>query len=341
MKYLSLQVLRALAAVAVVLYHAQVLCHKYGRGPSSTEALLGEAGSHGVDLFFVLSGFVILYTIHNTNSSPAGFLLRRLIRIVPLYWVLSLGLLLLGIVLYPGNPLEPRSVLESLLFCVYAFHSRPPLIYVGWSIEYEIFFYAVVTLALAAALPVYRAVGLLFLMLYVGLHLLVPAAAAAPGSFAYFLGNPLLFEFVLGLLLAELAVGGRTRVLDWTIALAAIGASIAMEGVSRLVFAGVPAAVLVWAAVKTERWTSRYGVMHALGKVGDASYSIYLLQVVALPAVGKLVARFVPDLPPDLLVLTAVVSVVAAGILLYRGVERPLLKALQAVLVPAASVVRA
>jgi exopolysaccharide production protein ExoZ len=340
MKYLSLQVLRALAAVAVVLYHAQVLCHKYGRGPSSTEALLGEAGSHGVDLFFVLSGFVILYTIHNTNSSPAGFLLRRLIRIVPLYWVLSLGLLLLGIVLYPGNPLEPRSVLESLLFCVYAFHSRPPLIYVGWSIEYEIFFYAVVTLALAAALPVYRAVGLLFLMLYVGLHLLVPAAAA-PGSFAYFLGNPLLFEFVLGLLLAELAVGGRTRVLDWTIALAAIGASIALEGVSRLVFAGVPAAVLVWAAVKTERWTSRYRVTHALGKVGDASYSIYLLQVVALPAVGKLVARFVPDLPPDLLVLAAVVSVVAAGILLYRGVERPLLKALQAALVPAASAVRA
>jgi exopolysaccharide production protein ExoZ len=340
MKYLSLQVLRALAAVAVVLYHAQILCHKYGRGPSSTEALLGEAGSHGVDLFFVLSGFVILYTIHNTNSSPVGFLVRRLIRIVPLYWVLSLGLLLLGIAVSPGNPLEPRPVLESLLFCAYAFHSRPPLIYVGWSIEYEIFFYAVVTLALAAVLPVYRAVGLLFLTLYVGLHLLVPAAAA-PGGVAYFLGNPLLFEFVLGLLLAEFAVGGRTRVLDWTIALAAIGSSIAIEGVSRLVFAGVPAALLVWAAVKTERWTSRHRVMHALGKVGDASYSIYLLQVVALPAVGKLVARFVPDLPPDLLVLTAVVSVVAAGILLYRGVERPLLKALQAALVPAARAVRA
>jgi exopolysaccharide production protein ExoZ len=340
-RYLSLQVLRAVAAVAVVVYHAQLICHKYASRPSSTEALLGEFGSYGVDLFFVLSGFVILYTIHNTNSSPAGFLTRRLIRIVPLYWVLSLGMVILGVALYPRNPMEPRTLLESLLFCAYVFHSRPPLIYVGWSIEYEIFFYAVVTLTLAAALPVYRAVGLLFLTLYVGLHLLAPAAAAAPGNFGYFLGNPLLFEFVLGLLLAKLAVGGRMRLLDGAIVLAAIGSSIAMEGVSRLVFAGVPAAVLVWSAVKTERWTSRYRVMQPLARIGDASYSIYLVQVMALPAVGKLVARFVPGLPPDLLVLTAVVSVVAAGILLYRGIERPLLKMLQAALIPVAGAVRA
>jgi exopolysaccharide production protein ExoZ len=339
-KYLSLQVLRAFAAVAVVVYHAEILCHRYASRPSVTEALLRDFGSHGVDLFFVLSGFVILYTIHNTNSNPAGFLTRRLIRIVPLYWVLSLGMLILGVALYHLNPVEPRSVLESLLFCAYAFHSRPPLIYVGWSIEYEIFFYVVVTLALAAALPVYRVVGLLFLSIYVGLHLLVPSAVA-PGNFGYFLGNPLLFEFVLGLLLAELAVCGSLSVLDWAVALAAVGSSIAMEGVSRLVFAGVPAAVLVWTAVKTERWTSRYRVMHALARVGDASYSIYLVQVMVLPAVGKLVARFVPDLPPDLLVLTAVVSVVAAGILLYRGIERPLLKALQAALVPVASAAQA
>lgn len=339
MKYLSLQVLRGLAAVAVVMYHAQGLCHKYASGPSWTERLLQGFGSHGVDLFFVLSGFVILYTIHKTNSSPLGFLARRLIRIVPLYWLLSLGMLTLGVALFPHNAVDPIPVVESLLFSVYSFHSRPPLIYVGWSIEYEIFFYTIVTLVLVAAWPVYRAIGLFFLALYVGLHLLVPAADV-PGNFAYFLDNPLLFEFVLGLLLAELVVGGRLRLLDYAIPPAIVGASIAADGMTRLVFAGVPAAVLVWAAVKTERWTSRYAVMHALVKVGDASYSIYLVQVMVLPAVGKLAARFLP-LPPDLLVLTAVVVAVGAGMLLYRGIERPLLKGLQTALIPVATTARA
>ena len=338
-KYLSLQVLRALAAVAVVIYHAQGLCHKYASGPSKTEAVLGEFGSHGVDLFFVLSGFVILYTIHKTNSSAAGFLVRRVLRIVPLYWVLTLAMLIFVLLLYPHNMLDPWPVFESLSFAAYSFHTRPPLLFVGWSIEYEVFFYLAVTVALLLALPVYRSISLLFLTCYAGLHLFVPAAAL-PGNFGYFLGNPLLFEFVIGLLLAELTVRGRPRTLDSAIVLATVASSIAIEGLGRLVLAGVPAAVLVWAAVRTERWSCRYRVMHSLAKVGDASYSIYLVQVLALPAVGKLVARFLPELPPDLLVLVAVVLVVAVGMLIYRSIERPLLKMLQTALVPVANPAR-
>jgi exopolysaccharide production protein ExoZ len=339
-KYLSLQALRAFAAIMVVVYHAQALCHKYAAGPSLTEGILGESGSYGVDLFFVLSGFVILLTVHKTDSGPGGFLLRRLIRIVPLYWLATLGMVTLGFLLSPHSPVATRPLLESLLFSSYTLSSRPPVIYVGWSIEYEIFFYGVVTLALLAALPVYRAVGVAFLAVYAGLHLLV-LSASAPGNFAYFLGNPLLFEFLMGLFLAELELRGKLRLLDWGIPLAAVGASIALEGMSRLVWAGVPAALLVWAALKTERWTSRYKVTHFLAKLGDASYSIYLVQVVALPAAGKLVGRFLPHLPGDLLVLMAVTVVVAAGMLIYRGIERPLLKSMQATLTPFASPARA
>jgi exopolysaccharide production protein ExoZ len=317
----------------VVVYHSQALCHKYANGPSTTETVLGEFGSHGVDLFFVLSGFVILLTIHKTDASPGSFLLRRVIRIVPIYWLLTLGMILLGVLLSPHSPVAGRSLLESLLFSSYTFSSRPPVIYVGWSIEYEMFFYLVVTMALLAAVPVYRAVGLAFVTLYTGVHLLLPSASV-PGNFDYFLGNPLVFEFVTGLLFAELELRGKLRLVDWMIPLTAVGLSVAVEGVGRLVWAGVPAALLVWATIRTERFTSRYKLTQFLAKLGDASYSIYLVQVVALPAAAKLVARILPHPPADLLVLTAVLLVVAAGTLVYRAIERPLLKSLQAVFTP-------
>ncbi len=140
-----------------------------------------------MDLFFVLSGFVILYTIRKTNTNASGFLLRRLIRIVPLYWLLTLSLFGLGLLVYPNSPLALRPVLDSLLFTAYSLHSRPPLLYVGWSIEYEIFFYAIVALALVTALPVYRAVGVAFLVCYAAIHLLLPTVYVS-GNFGFFLG---------------------------------------------------------------------------------------------------------------------------------------------------------
>jgi exopolysaccharide production protein ExoZ len=331
LKYLSLQALRAFAAIMVVVYHSQALCHKYAAGPSTTEAILGEFGSHGVDLFFILSGFVIFLTLRKTDSTPGRFLSRRLIRIVPLYWLLTLCMMTFGVLVSPKTPVAVRPVLESLLFSSYVLNARMPVIYVGWSLEYEVFFYLVVTLALLAAVPLYRAVGLTFLTLYTGLHLLLPFASAA-GNPGYFLGSPLLFEFVIGLLLAELALNRSMSLLDWTIPLAAVGLSIAVQGMTRLVWAGLPAAVLVWAAIKAEHWTNRYKVMHFLAKVGDSSYSIYLVQVMMLPGVGKLAARFLPHLPADFLVLIAVTLTVAAGMLIHRGIERPLLISLQTLL---------
>jgi exopolysaccharide production protein ExoZ len=297
-KFLSLQALRALAAIVVVVYHAQGLCHKYATGPSLTEKVLQDFGRYGVDLFFVLSGFVILYAIHKTNSTPGAFLARRLIRIVPIYWVLTLGLIALS-VLVPAafsahGPLEPRIVVQSMLFVSYALNSQQPMLYVGWSVEYEMFFYVLVALALMAALPLYRGLGLIFLGSYAALHLFVPAAGLS-GNVWFFLGSPLLFEFEFGLFLAELASNTKLRALDVAIPLVAVGLTLAI----------------------------------------DASYSIYLVQVMALPAVGKLVARVIPDLPPDLLILSAVVLVVLAGTLLYRTIERPLLKMVQAAVVPA------
>jgi exopolysaccharide production protein ExoZ len=343
-KFFSLQALRAIAAIAVVIYHSQGLCHKYASGPSLSEAAMKGVGQYGVDLFFVLSGFVILYTVRRTDSTAGAFLARRLIRIVPLYWILTVGLFLLpflvpAVISSPAVP-DPRTILRSLLFVSYLLNTQQPILYVGWSVEYEMLFYVLAALALLASLPLYRTLGLIFVAVYALLHLFVPLAVA-PGNARFFLGNQQVFEFVLGLFLAELALNGKPRLLDVAIPIAAVALTMTLEGGGRFLLAGLPAAVIVWAAVRTEHWTARYGATRWFAKVGDASYSIYLVQVLILPAVGKLVARFVPNLAPDLLVLLATAIVVGAGMLLYRVLERPLLKRLQAALAPPRAVIAA
>ena len=349
MKFLSLQLLRAVAAIAVIIFHAQALCHRYASHSSHAEALLGNTGAYGVDLFFVLSGYVILHTIHATRTTAQAFLLRRVIRIVPIYWILTLTAVSLPYLvpfafaqapiqhtaIQPGPSLPPlQSLAESLLFISYSWHTRGPILYVGWSIEYEMFFYILTSLALLGSLPVYRTLGLLFIGLYALVHCLVPPATAS-GTVLFFLGDQQIFEFVLGLLVAQIVLREKLTALDVAIPVTALTLTVLLEGAGRFLIAGLPSAVVVWLALRVESRARGYPAVRYLAKVGDASYSIYLLQNLALPGIGKLWAHFVPQLPPDLLVLVATVLVVAGGILVYHWIERPALKGLQRLLLSA------
>ena len=335
MKFQLIQALRAVAATLVVVFHAQALCHKYASGASHLDAWLGGAGQYGVDLFFVLSGFVIQYTLRRTPLSAGEFLRRRLIRIVPIYWIVTAASLLLLWVL-PGTSGVPLDeVLRSFTFTAYALNTtQHPIIYVGWTLEYEMLFYLLVWVLLLVKLPVYRSVGVIFLALYALLQLLLPQSTT-PGHPLNFLSSPLLFEFLFGVFLAERFVGRATDVLDWALPGLALLLVAAIDPHSRLLFAGAPAALLVWLALTAERRLQQRathepsGWLTWLARLGDASYSIYLLQVIALPAIGKAWQHLVPAAAPDLLVGVATLLVVACGCVLYTGVERPVLKILQ------------
>lgn len=336
MKFLSIQALRALAAILVVVFHAQALCYKYARAPSSSESFIKGFGQYGVDLFFVLSGFVILYTARKSHASAGGFLARRLIRIVPIYWILT-GAMLLLMAAIPAafsshGSFDPLLVLRSLTFTTRALNTaQDPIIYVGWTLEYEMLFYLLVTLTLLASLPVYRTLGLFFIAVYTSLHLFIPEARVI-GNFWNFLASPLLFEFLFGVFLGELTLQNTLRVTDIAIVALAPVVVAVLEGPNRLLFAGLPATAIVWLALRTDSTTRQWKIMPILVLLGNASYSIYLLQVLALPAIGKLWLRFTPTLPPDLLVFVATVLAALAGVLLYKLVEHPLQKVLQAAL---------
>src|SRR4051812_36137029 len=319
-----IQILRFFAALAVVAFHALGLAPKGFEVPESAVSIALSYGGRGGDLFFVIFGFIIFFTGQNPAFSAAGFLRRRIERIVPLYFVVILTFTLLALTLpaifaTPGW-YTPRHILKSLAFISFT-DGEPPVIAVGWSLEYEMYFYLAAALLMALTREVWRSIVVLFSALAIFGQL--PGVGAALGNYAFFT-DPMILEFVLGVIAGHLFVHGR---IDRPMLIAtgcAFAAVLAGDPFNRAIVAGIPAACLVAAAafVSSKRvypsWPER-----ALARLGDASYSIYLAQVETVSLAGIAVANLLPAIPPLLLVAVTSSIVVALGLLLNIWVERP------------------
>src|SRR3954471_17864812 len=125
-----IQILRFFAALAVVAFHALGLAPKGYEVPESVLSLALSYGGHGVDLFFVISGFIIFYTTRAATPTPADFLRRRIERIAPLYFVVILAFTVLALALPAvfGTPgwYTPRHILKSLAFISFT-DGEPPV----------------------------------------------------------------------------------------------------------------------------------------------------------------------------------------------------------------------
>lgn len=322
-----IQILRFFAALAVVAFHALGLAPKGFEVPESMLSLALSYGGRGVDLFFVISGFIIFYTTHGTASTPAGFLRRRIERIVPLYFFVifafaMLALMLPAIFATPGW-YTPRHILKSLAFISFT-DGEPPVIAVGWSLEYEMYFYLGVALLMASTREVWRNVVAVFSALAIVGQL--PGVSTALGNYAFFT-DPMILEFVLGVVAGQLFVHGR---IGWPMLAAtgcAFAAVLAADPFNRAIVAGIPACALVVAAAIISRrrvhpsWGER-----ALARLGDASYSIYLAQVETVSLAALAIAGLVPAIAPLLLLLATTCLVVVLGLVLNIVVERPLLR---------------
>jgi exopolysaccharide production protein ExoZ len=154
----------------------------------------------------------------------------------------------------------------------------------------------------------------------------IPGVAAALGNYAFF-ADPMILEFVLGVIVGWVFVNGR---IGWPMPVAAacaIAAVLVTDPTSRVIVSGVPATCLVAAAA----WASRKRIdpswpERALARLGDASYSIYLAQVETVSLASVAVASLIPATPPLLLLIVTSCIVVALGLALNIMVERPLLK---------------
>ena len=322
---LGLQALRAVACLMVVGFHAL----------EPLEARSGIAwpnGSAGVDLFFVISGFVMFSSSRALAQRPGGWLVfvrRRLERIVPLYWLLTLAktaITLAAPAAAPSTRLSAWNLAASFFFIPArdAAGIVRPVLPVGWTLNYEMLFYAI----FAASLALRRR------PLAVLLPVLLPLGLAgfwrqADWPAALSLANGLVLELCAGVALAQAMAGGWRPRPQAAVAMLACGLALLVlvppAGPWRFLAWGGPALLVVAATVALE--ASLAGRLPALLlELGDASYAIYLSHVFVLPVLAHALAR--AGLPPvaqaAALLPASLAACAAVGLALHRYVDAPL-----------------
>ncbi|HUB44213.1 MAG TPA: acyltransferase [Acetobacteraceae bacterium] len=326
----TIQALRAVAALLVVAFHAvnSWSLHVHGQPADA----YWPNGSGGVDIFFVISGLVMVISADRVAGKPGAwriFLRQRLVRVVPLYWIMTtvkVATVLALPALALHTDLNPRYVAGSYLFLPVhdATGDLFPVLPVGWTLNYEMLFYGLVALGLLCRLPVITIAGPV---------LAIIAVVGVMNGGAGF-ANTIVVEFIFGVLLGA-AMKRRIGIPPWLASiLLLLGLTVILigpvvSGQWRPITWGVPSACIVAGAVALEGPLS-----HALPRwlldTGDASYSIYLTHLFLVPVVYGCVSIVAPAFLwlPMTIVGSLIVSA-ATGRLSYLCIERPLLRSLR------------
>lgn len=337
MKFTGIQMLRFAAAMLVAVMHITqaMSMHLSGQGPNHFWA----PGSVGVDIFFVISGFVMGITTppsgptwRERSRQAWAFLQRRLIRVVPLYWFytgLKVALLAAMPTLALRASLDGAHLAASLVFLPWPspWGRMEPVLPVGWTLNFEMLFYALFALAVLLRLP--RLIGCLAVF-----ALLALAAHIDSGSTRLnFWGSSMAFEFVLGVALARLrqkrlALTPEAGLLALCLGLLWIFALPWTARDERLLSWGLGAAMVVAGVLWLEPWARRLPGAATLAFLGDASYSIYLSHTFVVPAGARAAAELGWTQPLAVGLLLGV-AVVLGGCMSYVMLERPMTHKLQ------------
>lgn len=323
----GVQYLRGIAAMSVVLYHLSMQLHWIEASNFTLDTLAA-----GVDIFFVISGFIMVYaTGGGTTISASEFLKRRLFRIVPLYWLataFAVVILLLAPQFARQTILAFPHVLLSLAFLPALHPSAPtiyaPLIYVGWTLNYEMLFYALFAAAIAfgrqspgrvvaiASTPILILSAIGFIVF--------------PRGLLGFYTNSIMLEFVFGMCLALVLVSvPKSKWYAWlaAVALVMLFALPAATDYDRSVRYGLIASIVVGSSIVAV-WRS----IRSLELIGDASYSIYLSHFFVLSAFAQLwlhtFGKPVSLISFSSFYVAGAASAVIAGILCWLLVEKPI-----------------
>ncbi len=325
----GIQGLRALAALAVAFLHvadeAGALTGTPGQAPYRLlDTLPLEAG---VDLFFVISGFVMVWASWGSFGRVGAvgpFVWRRLLRIVPLYWLLTAATVLVALAA-PGMLSDGlRDGWGYVAASVGFVPSRradgfvQPVLRLGWTLEYEMLFYALV----ACALPLRRAVGLGAILLAIVALAAVGQTMALASVPLVFWTDPIVLEFALGVIVAIAARRGQRAGWPGVAVLAAALLLAAVPGTDqRVVTRGIPAALLLFCALSWRR-LPRWLVL-----LGDASYALYLVHPFPMRAIRTVFTRLaLPEAASVPLYLVGTMAVcLALAVALHLLLERPIL----------------
>lgn len=318
----SLQILRAIAAISVVYYHVGALPH---------------FGSFGVDIFFVMSGFFMTMVLAR-KQDPFVFAVDRITRIVPLYWILTSCLLVIAWLaphILNSTTANLENYAKSLMFVPYFKEdgSLRPLLAVGWTLNYEMFFYLCLWSSLLLSKRFYLEIsGLLVIASFVFL------GHWSDDRVLYtFFKNVQLLEFVLGILSYKLFASRAWRrlppALATAAALGAFGIMAAGESLRLQIngfwLYGLPSTVLVLAMLNLEPLFQRNGpIVRLWTQMGDASYATYLSHYYVVELVRKFGWKKLQLIDPytPLGVALIVLASLVLGNLIYKLIDRPLMR---------------
>ncbi len=337
----SIQILRAVAALAIVLHHGTHEAHQAAQKSGGSFAwqfvLPLEAG---VDLFFVISGFVMVFasrSMFGSADSIIPFLRRRLARITPIYWLTTLAVIALSFSDFSQIGRAPPSSEEFIATVLFLPYLRPdgflqPVYGLGWTLNYEMFFYLL--FALALPLPRERAVPAVvaLLMILVALGQFIPASMTAP----YFWTRPIILEFGFGMIIGHMALSGvrpsrGTAVILGIAVLAwfALGMFSPKLFPDRALLYGLPSALLVITALAFEGDGQGNPATRMLTRLGDASYALYLLHPFVLRGLAIFAGGMLTAISPLLFLFLGVTLSCIAAMIIWRWFEKPVTKALQ------------
>lgn len=337
-KLLYVEIGRGLAALAVVLFHANASAIEFGGPQWRWPTVL----AHGVDFFFVLSGFIILYAHRRHLGRPSAigpYLRKRAIRLFPLLWFVVGGWAIIRAL--GGVPPDAALLIRSLLPYPSLEETMPDVV---WTLRHEMFFYALFVLLLWS-----RRIGMIVMTLWLLATLAqfgaVLAGRPVTGIGSFFLSGYTV-DFMLGMAMAVIVANRPQKPALWplmaglaflvlvevalwrfdlnrqsTFDYSSIGAT---YGTALL---GVPLAATLYGLVRLE---GRFTPPRMLVVLGMASYAIYLVHT-PVNSIMQRAAVYLPDVLKHLGVghLILAIAGTVAGIMIHFGYERPVTRALR------------
>lgn len=322
-KFNTLQLLRGLAAISIVFSHGLINTDMF--------KYVNIIANTGVDLFFVLSGFILFFVHHReigVKSKLKHFLIKRFFRIFPIYWIIT------GIYMVLVIPFGYSFSFEYIFKSLFLLPQQPmPIVGVAWTLEYEILLYILFSLIILnrkmffPVLLIWSFIIVLFMSPSIQVNSLIVSR----------ISNPINFDFLFGCGIAMLV---KKNKLDYKwvpkaaiqIGILGIFSSLMITylglwKVHRVITWGLPSALLIFGLVKLEI-IQKLRVPKIFIYLGNASYSIYLTHLISLLIFSKFVEKIgllfnLVNL--NMFYITSCILAVLVGCFFHAFIEKPLM----------------
>lgn len=328
---ISIQVLRGFAALLVVLVHSTLKAQSLGM-----EARVFEIGHSGVDLFFIISGFIMMMIGARENNFYL-FMSKRIIRVIPLYYIITTMALLVYI--YNPSLIKGNNGVISIInsYLLIPAQGKSFLLSVGWTLSYEMFFYLVFAsvVFIKSSLKGIVASLILVILLVVGRN--------SDNYVAHSFFSPIILEFSIGIFCFYVYNFLQTKISNkkkYTISALLLIVGISCFAVqkdplftifeNRVIDLAIPMMFVFLSFIFSEAFFKKNkmrNIIKMFTYIGDSSYSIYLTHLFSLAILAKIFTRLEIN-NPFVFLLSCLIASVAGGFICYELIEKNTLKTL-------------